>query len=94
MRAVSAPTYVFPSLKLFTTQSQLLMTLTNRPFENIVGKGENAGYQQMLVTHNVFCPSQKKYLIFLSLLFLSSANAFNLDQSQILLLGKEFIHHY
>ena len=34
--------------QLFTRQSQLLMTLYKRPFENIVGKGENAGYQHFL----------------------------------------------
>ena len=28
---------------MITTQSQLLMTLGKKPFENIVGKGENAG---------------------------------------------------
>ena len=28
---------------LFTTQSQVLMFLKRRAFENIVGKGENAG---------------------------------------------------
>ena len=29
----------------FTTQSGLLTTLRKKPYENIVGKGENAGYQ-------------------------------------------------
>ena len=41
----------------FTTQYQLLMTLKNEPFENIVGKGENAG--NLLYLH-VFYPSQNK----------------------------------
>ena len=27
-----------------------------RPFENIVGKGENAGNQHFLLFHNVFYP--------------------------------------
>ena len=36
-------------LKLFTTQSRLLTTLTQRPFENIMGKGENAGNQHFLL---------------------------------------------
>ena len=31
-------------VELFTTQSRLLTTLKKKPFENIVGKGENAGY--------------------------------------------------
>ena len=33
---------------LFTTQSQLLMTMGKKPFENIVGKGENACNQHFL----------------------------------------------
>ena len=33
----------------FTTQSRLLTTLTKRPFENITGKGENAGNQHFLL---------------------------------------------
>ena len=32
-----------------TTQSRLLMTLDKKPFENIVGKGENAGNQHFLL---------------------------------------------
>ena len=36
------------------TQSQLLMTLTNRPFENTVGKGENAGNQHFLLFSQCF----------------------------------------
>ena len=35
-------------IKLFTTQSRLL-TLKKKPFENIVGKGENAGNQDFLL---------------------------------------------
>ena len=34
---------VFTLPQHFTTQSQILMTLYERPFENFVGKGENAG---------------------------------------------------
>ena len=41
----------------FTTQSRLLTTLKNEPFENIVGKGENAG--NLLYLH-VFYLSQNK----------------------------------
>ena len=40
---------LFSSLSLLTTQSRLLTTLTKRPFENIIGKGENAGYQYFLL---------------------------------------------
>ena len=46
--------------------SQLLATLKKKPFENIEGKGENAGYQQItLFSHNVVYPSQ---IIFQSLI--------------------------
>ena len=33
------------SIELFTTQSQLLTTLSKKAFENIAGKGDNAGNQ-------------------------------------------------
>ena len=38
----------FWASELFTTQSPVLMTLMERTFENIVGKGENAGNQCFL----------------------------------------------
>ena len=38
-----------------TTQFQLLTPVGKRPFENNVGKGENAGNQPFLLSHNVFC---------------------------------------
>ena len=37
-----------------TTQSQLLMTLKKDPFENIVGKKENAGNQYFLFFPTMF----------------------------------------
>ena len=43
---------------LCTTQSQLLMTLTKMTFENIVGKGENAGNQHILLFPQCFEPYQ------------------------------------
>ena len=33
----------------FSTQSKILTTVTNKTFENIMGKGENAGYQYSLL---------------------------------------------
>ena len=39
---------------LFTTQPRLLMTLGKKPFENIVGKGENAGNQHFLLFPRYF----------------------------------------
>ena len=42
-------------------QSQLLAKI----FENIMGKGENAGYQHFFsFPHNVFNPFQYKFLFF------------------------------
>ena len=80
----------------FTTQSALLTTLSKNPFQNIAGKGENAGDQHFLFFRNCFQPypsnhsSLSKYtIIILANFILSSANAFNLDQSRILLFGKE-----
>ena len=46
---------------LFTTQSRLLTTLYMRPFENIVGKGQNAGNQHFLLFPQFFCPFQNKF---------------------------------
>ena len=53
---------------------------TQKPLENIVAKGEN-----------VFYHSQNKCQVF-SNLILSSANAFNLNQSKILSFGKGLSH--
>ena len=42
------------TLKLFTTQSPLLMTGGQKPFENFVGKGENASNQHFLLFKQCF----------------------------------------
>ena len=58
------------------------MTLKEKPSENIVGKEENAGNQHFLHFPQYFQSSLKQ--IFSSVTFtLSSANAFELDQSKI-----------
>ena len=54
------------------------MTLRNMPFENIVGKGENAG---------MFLP--KTNFNFSVTFILLSAKAFNFDQSKILSIGTD-----
>ena len=59
------------------------------PFENIVGKGEIAGNRQFLLFSQCFLPFPEQVQVFHSHLFLSSANAFNLNQSKILSFGKE-----
>ena len=77
--------------QLFTTLSRLLTTLAKDFFLKTLREKK-----KMLVTsifffsHNVFNSTKdkkKNYSIFI----LSSANAFNLDQSKILLFGKELI---
>ena len=40
--------------QFFATQSRLLTTLIKTPFENIVGKGENAGNQHFLLFPQFF----------------------------------------
>ena len=45
------------------------MTLYKKPFENIVGKGENAGNQHCLLFPQCFLPFPKQSSIFQSHLF-------------------------
>ena len=62
------------------------MILGKKPFENIVGKGENAGNQHFLT---VFSTQSVTPIIILTTFKVSSANTFKLDWPQILLSGKE-----
>ena len=39
-------------LLTLSTQSLLLTTLSKKPFENVVGKGENAGKQHFLLSYS------------------------------------------
>ena len=57
-----------------------------KALENTVGKGENAGKQPFLFSPSVFYSKRKT--VILSKFYLSSANAFNLVTSKILLSGK------
>ena len=62
------------------------------PFENIVGKGENAGNQHFLAFPTMFSSlSDETAIVISATLNLSSTNAFNLVQAKILLYGKELI---
>ena len=47
---------IWPLFELFTTYSRLLTSLGKKPFENIEGKGENAGYQHFLIFPQCFLP--------------------------------------
>ena len=76
------------ALKLFPTQSRLLTTPKKEPFDNSVGKGENAGNQHFLLFLQYYLPIPKRMPV-VKLHFLLSANDFNLDQSKILSFGKE-----
>ena len=64
------------------------MMLRKKPFENNVGKGENAGNQHFLLFPR-FLPFPKQISIFLVTFILSSSNALSLDWSKILSFGKE-----
>ena len=59
------------------------------PFENIVGKGENGGNQHFLLFPQCFLFYQEEKIIILTTFNMSSATAFNSDQSKILSFGKE-----
>ena len=58
-------------------------------FENIVGKGENAGNQHFLLFPIMFSTLLKTNFNIWVTFTLSSANSFSLDQSKILSFGKE-----
>ena len=61
---------------------QVLTALRRKSFENIVGKGENAGNQHFLLFPAVFSSIPKTNFIFFVVFVLSSANAFSLDKSK------------
>ena len=75
---------------LLTKQSQLLMTLRKTAFENLVEKGENAGYQHFSFPYNVLYYIRNK-VQFLSHIILWSASALNMDKSEILPFVSRFI---
>ena len=60
------------------------MTLKKKPFENIEGKGENAGSQHFSLFPTMFSTLPQQNFNF------SSANAFNLDQFKLLSLSKVY----
>ena len=64
------------------------MTLKKKPFENIVGSGENVGNQYFLLFPQCFLSAQKK-MSFDDTISLLSANAFNSNQAKNLSFGKE-----
>ena len=65
-----------------------LTTPREKPFENIVGKGENAGNQHFLLFPPCFLSYQRQKSS-LSYIYFAVCNAFNLVTSKILSFGKE-----
>ena len=65
------------------------MILGKKPFEKTVEKGENAGNPAFSCFPTVFSTLTKTKIIVFSTSILSSANAFNLDQSKILSFAKK-----
>ena len=57
------------SLKPFPKQSRLITTLQKKTLENIVGKGENAGYQLFLLFPQSFPPFTERIQCFCQHLF-------------------------
>ena len=68
------------------------MTLYRKLFENIVGKGENAGNQHFLLFPRCFLPFPEQTLIFQSCLCCHLATVLNFTQSKIL--SFEFIQQF
>ena len=60
------------------------MTLRKKPFENIVGKGENAGNQHFLLFPQCFLPLKKQISIFDTHLNCRVQRFSILDRSKIL----------
>ena len=48
------------TIELFITQSRFLMTFAKKPFENMEGKGENAGNQHFILFPPCFQPYQRQ----------------------------------
>ena len=69
----------FVQIKPHNTQSCLLPTLRKKPFENIAGKRENAGYHQHFSPFpTMFSTLSRTELVICDAFILSSASAFNL----------------
>ena len=65
-----------------------------KAFGNTVGKREMLDTSILSFIHNLLYPSLHNFQIFSHVRILSSANAFNLDQSKILCFDKELAASY
>ena len=88
---MSSNTFLSGFVTLYLTIPTFNDIEKKKAFENLVGKGENAGNQHFLLFPKMFTSLQKANLdfFFLFTFILSSANALNLDQYKILSFGKE-----
>ena len=74
-----------------TTQPRVMTTLKKNLFENIVGKGENAGNQHFLLCPRCFLPYQKEIpIVGLASNWLLAKKLFKLAKSKILWTDKGF----
>ena len=78
------------SLSLYLTIATV-KTMRKKTLENIVGKGENAGYQHFSFSNDDLYPSTDN-TVHVAYSFWS-ANAFNFNKSRILQYGKEFMQN-
>ena len=67
------------------------MTLKQTALENTVGKGEIAGKLAFPPFTTVFSTLSKREIVILATFNFSSANAFNLVTSKILVFGKDYV---
>ena len=65
------------------------MTLKKKAFENIVRKDENAGNQHFSPLPTMFSTLSEREIVISAIFILWSANALNLDQSEISPFDKE-----
>ena len=77
----------------FSTQWWFLTLLGSRPFENIVGKGENTGCQHCLLFPQCVLPFQIHIWYFEFILNVSSANAYNLEKVKTFVIWKRFFFY-
>ena len=80
MKLLSAK--AFNLLNPFPNNPWFLMALVKQAFENIEGKGENAGNRHFLHFPKMFSTLPKTKINLLETSILSSANALNLDRSK------------
>ena len=78
---------LFSILRLYYT-IKTIERKYKKPFDNIVGKGENAGNQNFLLSQHCFLPFLMQILIFYPPLVC------RLQICEILLFGKEIMHLY